>query len=1139
MKFKFQRIPYLIKNEAITGIIRIMKISFIFLFIFSFQLLALNTKAQDAVIELKTNSMTVGQLINEIEKQTDYLVVYSNREIDANREVSLLKKSDKVSSYLDEAFAGTDISYDFENNYIVLLKKANRNATAIADMIRSAQQQGKTITGKVVDANGEPIIGANIIEVGTTNGTVTDIDGNFSLKVADNATIRVSYIGYVEQEIKAAGKTSFNITLVEDTQALEEVVVVGYGTQSKITVTGSVVSTKGEELVKSQTPNVMNAMIGHLPGVIINNRTGEPGKDTPDIFIRGKSTTGTTNPLILIDGIEREDLSLINSNDIESISVLKDASAAIYGARAANGVILVTTKRGTKGAPKFDFTFNQGFAQPTRSPKMADSYTFAKVYNEIEIGEGRTAKYSDSELEKFKIGKEPFFTTTNWYDVMIRNLTPQYQANLAVSGGSDVLDYYISIGKIGQEGHFNYGSTKVDRYNFRSNINVKTSQYIQFGLDLSGRLDDKHYPGNPDTRGIYSHIFLYQPNWTLFWPGTKYPRPNRSSQSLINWVSDKAGWQDDIHKALETKLHFNIDIPWVEGLSFSGSAAYDTGNNFIKYFIGPSYVYYYDEATDTYTEGRAGDGPDLAQLNEHFDQSTRLTFNALANYNKKLFDHNIDVMLGYEQMEYNDNYLEAARTDFPSNAIPELIAGSSDKNKQSNEGSSSKTARQNYFGRVTYDYAGKYLAQFIFRYDGSPNFPENKRWGFFPGVSLGWRISEEAFMERFTSLDNLKIRGSYGEMGNDAVPPFQYLASYEYGNNYVIGNNDVIGLIQSGVPNPNITWEVAKSTNVGMELSLWKGAMAMEFDLFKTRRSNILTKRTAITPDYTGLTLPDENIGIVENRGFELQLSHNRRLNSDFRYLISGNLSWARNKVIFADEAPAAEEYQMATGRPIGAQLLYKAIGIFRSQSEIDNTPHMPGARPGDIIYEDVNKDGELNSRDMIRINETATPEIVYSINASLKYKNVDLSIMFQGQENAKTYFSGQGVDNPQPYFAVMSYNLGNFLSWRAQDRWSPENTDASQPRGSVENFNNNTLPSTHWLMDAGFLRLKNLEIGYSIPSAICKNIGLSSLRAYVSGNNLAILYDHMKNMGFDPETVDFWFYEQQRTFNIGINLTF
>ena len=1115
-------------------IYRIMRLICFFMFVMLLQVSA-STYSQNTKLSLTGRNLTIEQALSQIEDQSDFSFFYNIKEVDLSKVVNLEVKNRSIEEVLNLLMEGTDMAYTINNKLIIIHKSKGASGLSNFNL-----QQNKTVSGEVTSVQGEPIPGVTIVIKGTTNGTITGLDGSYTLSnVPPGATLVFSFVGMKSKEILIDGRSSIDVVLEEETIGLDEVVAIGYGTQKKVTVTGSVVSTEGNELIKTKTPNVLNSITGHLAGVIINNRSGEPGRDNPSILIRGRGTTGNTEPLILIDGVESNDLGRINPNDIESISVLKDASAAIYGARAANGVILVTTKQGEKGAPKFNFNYNQGFSQPTRKTKMADSYTFAKVYNEIETQAGRDPKYTDTELQKYKDGTDPNYPNTNWSDVMIKDLTPQSQANLSVSGGSDQLDYYLSLGQMSQDGNYNYGTTKVKRYNFRSNINVHVSDYFSIGFDVSGRFDDKHYPGNPDSRGIASHMFLYQPSWTLFWPGTNYLRPNRDSESLVNWVSDSGGWQNEKYKAMESKLRLKYDIPWVKGLSVSGSANYDSGFNFTKRFAKPTYVYYYDAAADTYTEGRSGQGSDLAQLSETFDQGSRLTINAQINYDKSFGDHNLSIMAGYEQMERDSSYLSAGRTDFPSTVLPQLFAGSSDKSKQSNDGSASKTSRQNYFSRITYDYAQKYLAQLIMRYDGSPNFPSNKRWGFFPGISLGWRMSEEPFMQNLTFLDNLKIRGSYGEMGNDAVPPFQYLTSYAYNNNYVIGGSDVIGLIQSGVANPNITWEEAKSTNFGFESTLWEGGLGINLDVFKTRRSNILTKRTAVIPDYTGLSLPDENVGIVENKGFELQLSHRRKVNDDLLYSINGNLSYARNKVIFADEAPAAEDYQLATGRPIGAELFYDAIGIYSSQAEVDASPHLPGAQAGDIIYRDVNGDTELNSRDMIRVDQTPTPEIVYSLIGSLTYKNFDFSIMFQGQENAKTYAEGQGIEDTNPYFEVMSYNLGNFLAWRANDRWSAENTNATQPRGSVENFNNNTLKSTHWLLNAGFLRLKNMEIGYTIPSNVCQKIGVQGLRAYVSGNNLLIIYDHMKDLGFDPETSDFWYYSQQRTFNVGVNLTF
>lgn len=565
-------------------------------------------------------------------------------------------------------------------------------------------------------------------------------------------------------------------------------------------------------------------------------------------------------------------------------------------------------------------------------------------------------------------------------------------------------------------------------------------------------------------------------------------------------------------------------------LSVEGSANWDGSFNFQKVFNLPTYVYYKDSSTGELFEARSGRQSNQATLGETFSQFTRFTINTRINYEQSFGNHNINFLLGAEQMEENYNFLYGYRSNFPSTALSVIDAGSNDKNHQSNSGNATQFSRLNYFGRMTYDYKSKYLAQLILRYDGSPNFPETKRWGAFPGISVGWRISEEPFLNDLYFLDNLKLRASYGKMGNDNVAAFQYLMTYSYGNNYVLDNKDVTGLIQSGTPNPNITWEVAETSNIGFESLMWQGLLNIELDLFKTKRSNILTKRSAIVPSYTGLVLPDENIGIVENKGIELQLSHMNSIN-EFKYSINGNFSFARNKVVFSDEAPAAEDYQLATGRPIGSSLYYKSLGIFSSQNEIDSYPHLPGTRPGDIKYEDVNKDGEINSRDMIRINETNTPEIVYSLNTTFNYRNFDLSVLFQGQANANVYLGS--------YFTVMSYSLGNFSHIRARDYWSPDNTNATMPRPSLELWNNNTQVSTHYLFNSDFLRLKNLEFGYSLPQKLSQKLGINNLRLYVNGNNILLIYDHFRGTGFDPETNRYWFYPQQRTYNFGIDLTF
>lgn len=1089
-------------------------LTFIFLMLFSLR----GWAAEGDRITVSFKNVPLAEAIKKIQAASNYTFFYDVNKTDLTRKVSLEVKDAAIEAAMSLMLTPVKIKFEVNNRQIVLLVGGQPASPA------------RRITGKIVDEAGEPVIGANVMEKGSvSNGTITDINGSFTLEVPGDAVLQVSYIGYRTKEYPVAGKSRITISLEENNQFIDEVVVIGYGTQKKVTMTGAVSSLKGEEIVKSPSINVANSLIGLLPGVIINNRSGEPGRDDPSIFIRGRSTTRNSSPLILIDGVERGGLGELNPNDIENISVLKDASAAIYGARAANGVILVTTKRGAEMKPSITLSFDQGLSQPTRTPRMADAYTYAKVYNEVEAGEGRAPRYTAEELEKYRDGSDPDYPNTDWYKFITRKLTPQHRVNLSVSGGNERVKYYLSLGESHQSGHFKDGTTDVRLYNLRSNVDVQVTKYLKVGMDLAGKVDDNHYPFF-STNETYSHIFLYLPNWQPYWPGTDKLMPNRGSENIVNMVSDAAGTRDSKTTALQSALSFRLDIPWIEGLWLDGSASYDAAYVFTKDFQTPDYVYYKDEQTGELYKGRTGMGVNLANLGEKYDNPTHLYLTGKINYDHTFGVHHIGAMVGYEQNKSKGNYLYAYRGDYISTSIPEIFAGSSDKSKQGNDGSSSQGATQNIFGRVSYDYAGKYMAQFTFRRDGSPNFPENKRFGFFPGVSVGWRISEEPFMKGLAFLDNLKLRASYGKMGNDLVDAYQYLTTYNFGSNYVIGKNDVSGLVQNGVPNPNITWEVAKTTNIGFDSRFWNGLLSVEFEYFKTRRSNILLKRSAIIPEYTGLKLPDENIGIVDNKGFELIVTHENYANP-LKYRISANVSFARNEVIFSDEQPAAEPYQYATGRPVGSALYYKAIGIFRSDEHLASYPHLLNAQPGDIMYEDVNRDGSIDSRDRIRENQTNVPEIVYALNASLQYKGFDLSLLFQGQENAKQYFGG--------YFPVMSYSLGNFLEWRAHDRWTPEHTQATMPRGSSSMWNNNTEGSTQWLLDAGFLRLKNIEFGYSLPRSVCEKLWVKNLRLSFSANNLFIIYDHMKELGFDPETSDYWYYPQQRTYNFGINVTF
>lgn len=1079
-------------------------------------------------ITLSEKNVPLQKVFKQIHKQTGYQFFYEDEILNKAGRINIQVKDMPLEKVLAICFKDAPLTYSVENNAITVKRK---NAEVV---FQPQLPPVLNIKASVKDQNGNPLAGVSVIVKGTKKGTSTAADGSFSIDANTGDVLEFSIIGYRKKSITIEKNQELIVVMEIEATLGNDVVVVGYGTQKKATLTGSVVEVKGDDITKSPAINVASSLAGQLPGVIINSPTGEPGRDDPSILIRGMSTTGNTSPLVIIDGVERGGLGQLNPNDIASISVLKDASAAIYGAEAANGVILVTTKKGKQGSPKIDFLYNEGLSQPTRNPVMANSYTFAQVSNEINAQQNLAPAYSDTDLDKYKGGNDPNYPNTNWYKFIVRNWTPQHRANVSVSGGKNGTTYFLSFGQVYQDGQYNFGTENIKQYNLRANIETQVTKNLKVGVNLAGRVDNNHYPTTDapyrSANELNSHIFLYQPNWQPYWPGTKDPQPLRGSENILNWVNDNAGYQTQKVNTFQSTGYINWDLPWVKGLSVEGSGSYDPHNTFVKTFLEPDYVYYKDPATGALTQGRSGVGTDQATLDDNISLGSLLYLTTKIHYERKFGLHSVKALLGYEQTSTHSNFVEAYRSNFPSTVLPQIFAGSSDPSQQSNNGSASKTARQSEFGRINYDYAGKYLAEFTMRRDGSPNFPANKRWGYFPSASAGWRLSEEHFMEKYTFINELKLRASYGVMGNDLVNAFQYLTTYGYGNNYVIGGSNVIGLLQTGVPNPNITWETAKTGNVGLDATLWNGLLGVTFDYFQTRRSDILTTAASVVPGYTGLTLPDENIGIVENNGFELILSHTNNQHK-LQYNISGNLAFARNKVIYGNAQPGLETYQLAKGHPIGAGLYYKAIGIFKDEADINSIPHLPGTIPGDIKYADINHDGTIDSRDQILEDQTNIPQMTFGFNASLRYKGFDLFILLQGQADAKQYFGG--------YFPVMSYSLGNFLNWRATDRWTPANTNAIMPRASYELFNNNTINSTQWLINSDFLRVKNVALGYNLPKNIVNHIGMQNLRFSISASNLFLIYDHMKALGFDPETTDYWYYPPQRVISFGVNVTF
>ena len=1112
MKNRIHRIP------IPAFLLFIMRMTF-FLFVISIlQTYATSSYAQNTHLTIQENEIELGELFHKIEKQTDFYFFYNNDQVNKHLKVTINVKDKTIFEVLDLALKNTGLLYQVHNKAIIL------NSNGITPSL--VQQQKKQITGKITDEQGEPIIGANIIEKETTNGTITNIDGTFLLSVSDSSVIFVSYIGYLSQEIDVGSGNDFQITLKEDLQTLNEVVIVGYGTQRKGLITGSISLTKGEEIIKSPSQNLGQSLQGRIPGVIMNVRSGEPGSDGASISIRGKSTTGNTDPLILVDGIANRsgNWDRINPNDIESITVLKD------GSRSANGVILITTKRGKEGKPTIDYSYNIGFQQPTRLPQLADAATFAEVFNEIEEYEGRIPRYTVEEIEKFRNGSDPVnYPNTDWLKETLRKTSLQQKHNVSLRGGNDRIKYFVGAGFADQDAIYKNSNTFYRQYNIRSNIDAQITKYLSASVDLAGRIEDQQYSGY-DAGTIFFSLLRSFPTSLARYPNG-FPTVGMDIGNPVTLVTDETGYRRYNKSVFNSTFMAKLDLSWlIEGLSIDGYMAFDKEGMEKKEWKIPFYYYVWDQTTDTYEKKKNGTR-DYASLRQDYVPRTSLTFNTKLMYNNRFNEvHGLDLLLGYEQNESKGNDFWGSRSNYLSTAIDQLFAGSTNKEHYDNGGSAYEQARMSYFGRLGYDYTGKYMAQFNLRYDGSYIFAAGKRWGFFPGISLGWRLSEENFIkENVQWMNNLKIRASYGQQGNDNVGAYQYLLKYATGRNYVFGNTDVQGVYQEGFPNKNITWEVADTYNIGLDGDFWNGLLGIEFDLFKTKRSNILRRRNASIPQYTGLKdLPDENIGKVENKGVELQLNHRNRIGK-VNFNASGNFLYACNKVIYMDETPWGEgyDYMKEEGMPLGAGLYYEVIGIFKDQAHLESYPHMEGARPGDLIFKDVDDNGEINSMDRIRQPLTNFPEIVFGMTLGADWKNLDLSILLQGQGRAKQ--------------AVYSRadQTGNFYMSQVQDRWTPHNMNGTQPRvgGSINSME--SYSSTYYLKDASFLRLKNVELGYTIPgNNWLDKLNISHCRIYLSGYNLLTI-DKIKEV--DPETQDGkgTYYPQLRIFNVGVNITF
>lgn len=964
------------------------------------------------------------------------------------------------------------------------------------------------------DANGEPIIGASVKVKGSTGGTVTDIDGNFTLDVPAGAELEISSIGYLKQIVKA--KANVAIVLKDDSQTLDELVVVGYGVQKKENLTGAVASMNAEKLATRPVSSLSSALAGEMAGVTAVQTSGAPGSQNASITVRGKNSINAASPLVIVDGVPGS-MNVINPAEIESVTVLKDAaSAAIYGVQAANGVILITTKKGKTG--KTTVSYNATFSWSSLLAKLdlVDAYGYAYLYNEAYLNDHPGAKkpFSDETVEKYRTGQLP---STDWYKEALTGSGFEHQHNLSLSGGNDKTTYNMYLGYLGQE-----GVTKdidYNRINARMNITSQINKYITLGLNASGYRGTKQdaWSGyNQVIQGISrSHPTdpVYDEDGNFKYVGVDNP--------VAVQGRDKTGWQKTIDQ--EVFLIGSAEIKPIKDLSIKGVYSW---RNWTQDQLGFKKTWGYGTYNSGQREGYV--------RNYNYDY---LTGQILVNYNKSFGDHNLGVLAGMESYDVKYRYVTANRKGGGNNNLDESL-NTLDASSQKNSNGGTEMTRLSYFGRLQYNYAGKYLFEANVRRDASSRFPKDSRWGTFPAFSAGWRISEEAFMKNVDWLSNLKLRLGWGKTGNEELKSsdlYPAVPTYAYGS-YMFGNSLYSTAYESRLVNDQLKWATVTNYELGIDAGFLNNKLTMELSVYKKKTNDMLLYLPL--QGVIGLDAPAQNVGSVENRGFELVLGHNNRIGKDWSYNLSLNMGYNKNEIIdmAGTDGPidngngGTDDTQWnIEGYGVSSWYGYVADGLFRSEEELKKGPLRTGnEKLGDIRYKDLDDDGKITAADR-KIIGNKMPKWTGGFNFSVGYKNFELSGLLQGAFDTKRYYNGES--------SYAFYNSASCLN-KHWDRWSEENPNGNFPRLSLSSQTNNVL-STFWLQDASYVRMKNLTLAYTLPSDLISRIGLSFAQVYLAGENLFTISGLDK--GLDPESGNSrgWSYSNVRKISCGLKLTF
>jgi len=1097
----------------------------------------------------------VEKLLQEIEQSSNYVFVSSSVLIHNKKKVSIKVENASIELILDQLIADCPVSYTILNGQIAFTSSVKKPASKINTTLNTSKPI--TITGIVRDSkDGATLPGASVIIEGTTTGTTTDLNGQFKIDVpGPNTVLVISYLGYNPIRITVGDKTNLNIVLVQNLVQLDEIVVVGYGTQKKESVVGAISTVGSKELLQSPQTNISNALVGKLPGVLAVQRSGVPGEDQTTLRIRGVGTfSGSQDPLVLVDGIEAQNYNSIDPNEIESMSILKDASAtAVYGVRGANGVLIITTKRGKLGKPVVSITTNFATTQFINLRRNANSYEYAKTYNEAlkydsYVSGQYIPKFSEMEIEKYRSQDDPiFYPNTDWVDLVLKPFAPQTQINLNISGGTQKVKYFFSAGYLNQESLFTNTSLstewdpriKFKRFNFRSNFDFDVTKRLTINMNLSAQNENRL--GQVQSAGwIMYQVYKAGPTFS----------PGIVDGMLVNLYKTfdgnpldyliSRGYNSEYSNYMNGSARLNYLLDFItKGFSFHATISYQNFNSQQKSYNKGLIHYKPNRLADSTIVYIPQEAPSAFSFSENIGKNRRTYGEIGFDYARSFGGHNIAGLILYNQSKLYDPNLEYL--------VP--------------------NGYQGIVGRVTYDYKKRYLAEVNLGYNGTENFAEGNRFGLFPAFSLGWVVTQEKFFPKNKYVTNLKIRGSYGEVGNDKIggqrflyrpssyyyldktqPSNFYTTSYNFGtvgssyNNYTVSVEGKIG-------NPDLTWERAKKSNIGIDLGLWDDKILITADVFMEKRDNILAQMGTI-PDIVGISdLPSYNLGKMQNSGFDGDITYRNRIRNNFSYWVKANYTYAHNIVQFKDEVTRPFSYQYSTGQRYGQPFGLIAEGFYNTWEEI-NDPNRPVSiwqnnklQPGDVKYRDVNGDGIINMDDYVPIRYSNFPEKIAGISFGFNFKGFDYSMLFQGATNVSLMTQSTQKKG--------FYQDGGIAQYLVDKSWTQERYDNGLPiefpRYTASPTEHNYQSSTLWLKDASYIRLKNIEIGYSFSERALKRVGITSTRIYINGNNL-LTWDNLLP-GQDPEMPDYSLdpsnastgepYPATMIFNVGLNLKF